>query len=102
LINHDRGENSGLQSFIRNFMAVIEFDAYRRGRLISKNELEWYSNCLAKAVTKAGAATQIGWNPGRPKLPMYVSGTLCKLPVDKHKGVSVRGALLHFVGVRVR
>lgn len=59
-------------------------------------------DCLAKAVTKAGAATQIGWNPGRPKLTMYVSGTLCKLPVDKQKGFSVTEALLHFVGVRVR
>jgi phytoene/squalene synthetase len=53
LISHDRGKDSGLQSFIRNFMAVLEFDAGRRGRLISQGELEWYSNCLAKAVTDA-------------------------------------------------
>ena len=53
LIRHDRGEYSKLQSFIRNFMAVIEFDAYRKGRLISQSELEWYSNCLAKSVTDA-------------------------------------------------
>ncbi|NIO72053.1 MAG: hypothetical protein GTO14_14525, partial [Anaerolineales bacterium] len=26
LISHDRGENSGLQSFIRNFLAILEFD----------------------------------------------------------------------------
>jgi phytoene/squalene synthetase len=51
LISHDRGENSGLQSFIRNMFAVIEFDAYRRGRLISQDELTWYSDCLAKSVT---------------------------------------------------
>ncbi len=53
LISHDRGENSGLQSFIRNFMAVLEFDAHRRGQLIRQNELEWYSNCLAMSVTDA-------------------------------------------------
>jgi phytoene/squalene synthetase len=51
LISRDRGENSGLQSFIRNFLAVIEFDAYRKGRLISQDELTWYSNCLGKSVT---------------------------------------------------
>jgi phytoene/squalene synthetase len=51
LISHDRGENSGLQSFIRNMFAIIEFDAYRRGRLISQAELTWYSDCLAKSVT---------------------------------------------------
>jgi phytoene/squalene synthetase len=51
LISHDRGENSGLQSFIRNMFALIEFDAYRRRRLISQEELTWYSDCLAKSVT---------------------------------------------------
>ncbi len=51
LISHDSGETGGLQSFIRNMMAVIEFDAYRKGQLISQRELTWYSNCLAKSVT---------------------------------------------------
>ena len=51
LISHDRGESSGLQSFIRNFLAVLEFDAYRKGRLISQSELTWYSDCLGKSVT---------------------------------------------------
>ena len=51
LINHDRGENSGLQSFIRNMFAIIEFDAYRKGRLINDGELTWYSENLAKSVT---------------------------------------------------
>jgi phytoene/squalene synthetase len=50
LIRHDRGENSGLESFIRNMFAVIEFDALRKGQLISQQELTWYSNCLGKAV----------------------------------------------------
>jgi len=51
LISHDRGENSLLQSYIRNFLAIIEFDAHRRGRLISQAELTWYSSCLGKATT---------------------------------------------------
>ncbi len=53
LVGHDRGADSGLQSFIRNFLAIIEFDAHRRGRLVSQAELMWYSNCLGKAVTDA-------------------------------------------------
>jgi phytoene/squalene synthetase len=53
LIGHDRGADSGLQSFIRNFLAIIEFDAHRRGRLVSQTELQWYSNRLGKAVTDA-------------------------------------------------
>jgi phytoene/squalene synthetase len=51
LISHDREENSGLQSFIRNMLAVIEFDAYRKGRPINQQELNWYTNCLGKSVT---------------------------------------------------
>ena len=53
LIRNDRVPRSGLQSFIRNFLAIIEFDAHRRGRLISREELEWYSACLGTAVTDA-------------------------------------------------
>lgn len=50
LISHDMGEDSGLQSFIRNMFAIIEFDAYRKGRLISQKELAWYSDCLGRSV----------------------------------------------------
>jgi phytoene/squalene synthetase len=53
LISHDRGENSGLRSFILNFLAIIEFDAHRWGQPISQRELTWYSDCLGKAVTDA-------------------------------------------------
>jgi phytoene/squalene synthetase len=53
LISHDRGESSGLKSFILNFLAIIEFDAERRGRLVSEHELAWYSDHLGKAVTDA-------------------------------------------------
>jgi phytoene/squalene synthetase len=51
LIHNDGGKSSGLQSFIRNFMAILEFDAHRRERLITEDELAWYSNTLGIAVT---------------------------------------------------
>ena len=51
LISHDQGEGSGLQSFIRNFLAVIEFDAHRKGRTITEDDLTWYSKSLGKSVT---------------------------------------------------
>lgn len=53
LISHDRAEYSRLQSFVRNFLAILEFDARRKGQLISQSELTWYSNCLGKSVTDA-------------------------------------------------
>lgn len=53
LIANDRGENSGLQSFIRNFLAVLEFDAHRKSRLINEDELAWYSGRLGKSITDA-------------------------------------------------
>lgn len=51
LIEHDMRENSKLQSFIRNMFAIVEFDAYRKGQFITGEQLEWYSNCLAKSTT---------------------------------------------------
>ncbi|MES0360908.1 MAG: squalene/phytoene synthase family protein [Anaerolineales bacterium] len=51
LISNDRGEDSGLQSFIRNMFAIIEFDATRMGRLVSTAEIDWYVNTLGKSVT---------------------------------------------------
>ncbi|MEW5986534.1 MAG: squalene/phytoene synthase family protein [Chloroflexota bacterium] len=53
LIGSDQGKNSGLQAYIRNMMAVMAFDAGRRGRLISQQELDNYSRWLAVAVTEA-------------------------------------------------
>ncbi|MFC2053576.1 squalene/phytoene synthase family protein [Chloroflexota bacterium] len=53
LIANDRGENSGLKSYIDNFMAILEFDAHRRDRTINQDELDWYSHTLAVAVTDA-------------------------------------------------
>ena len=51
LIHHDIGKNSRLRSFINNMFAIIEFDAYRKGRVINSSELAWYSNCLSQSVT---------------------------------------------------
>jgi hypothetical protein len=53
LIQRDTEENSGLQAYIRNMMAVMAFDADRRGQLISQRELNDYTHWLAVAVTEA-------------------------------------------------
>ncbi len=51
LIRHDREKNSGLQSYLRHMMMVMDFDAKRRGRVISQAELHEYTRALAIAVT---------------------------------------------------
>jgi phytoene/squalene synthetase len=51
LIRGDSSEHNGLHSFICNFLEVLEFDALRKGRLISEQELHWYSHLLGKSVT---------------------------------------------------
>jgi phytoene/squalene synthetase len=53
LVSNDSGKNSGLQSYLRNMMAVMKFDAERRGRGISDAELSEYSRALATSVTDA-------------------------------------------------
>ena len=53
LVHSDQEMNSGLQTYIRNMMAVMIFDTYRRGRLISHKELNEYTRWLATAVTEA-------------------------------------------------
>ncbi|MCC7451540.1 MAG: squalene/phytoene synthase family protein [Anaerolineae bacterium] len=53
LIRSDPSRNSGLQAYVRHMMAVMVFDANRRGRLISQVELTAYSRHLATAVTEA-------------------------------------------------
>lgn len=53
LIASDDAADSGLRSYIRNMMAVMAFDADRRGRLITERELANYALCLATAVTDA-------------------------------------------------
>jgi hypothetical protein len=53
LIRRDTDKSSGLQAYIRNMMAVMAFDADRRGRLISQRELNEHTRWLAVAVTEA-------------------------------------------------
>jgi len=53
LIRRDNEKNSGLQSYLRNMMAVMSFDAGRRGRLVTQIELNEYTRLLASAVTEA-------------------------------------------------
>ena len=53
LVCNDTERNSGLQSYLRNMMAVMVFDAQRRGNVISQAELSGYSRALAVAVTEA-------------------------------------------------
>lgn len=53
LVHNDDGRNPGLQSYLTNMMAVLEFDADREGRLISQAELDKYSRSLSVAVTDA-------------------------------------------------
>jgi hypothetical protein len=53
LIRNDSEENSGLRSYLTNMMAVMIFDAWRRGRTISNTELSDYTLSLATAVTDA-------------------------------------------------
>jgi hypothetical protein len=53
LIHAHQVENSGLQIYLNEMMAVMCFDAERQGRLISQSELDEYTRALATAVTEA-------------------------------------------------
>jgi phytoene/squalene synthetase len=53
MVQGDHETNSGLQSYLRNMMLVMDFDGRRRGRLISQAELNEYTRWLASAVTEA-------------------------------------------------
>jgi len=53
LVRSDEEKSSGLQSYLRNMMAVMAFDAERRGRVVSQSELNAYTRGLASAVTEA-------------------------------------------------
>lgn len=51
LIQGDDETDSGLRSYLHNMMQVMEFDARRRGGLITQTELNEYTRWLATAVT---------------------------------------------------
>jgi phytoene/squalene synthetase len=51
LISHERQGDGSLRSFIINMFAIIEFDAFRKGRSVSQDELGWYTASFARSVT---------------------------------------------------
>ncbi|HSB88550.1 MAG TPA: squalene/phytoene synthase family protein [Anaerolineales bacterium] len=50
LVRGDRPDHPGLRSYVDRMMAVMRFDAERRGRTIRSEELSWYSRSLSQAV----------------------------------------------------
>jgi len=64
LIRNDTEKNSGLHSYLFNMMAVMAFDAERRGRLILQGELDEYTRWLATAIT----------------VPVPIPARVCPLP----------------------
>lgn len=77
LVHQDPDTSSGLRSYLRNMMQVMEFDARRRGRLISQAELRDYTRWLATAVTEA---------------MHYFIGQNCFSPHDETRYLAVTGA----------
>jgi hypothetical protein len=53
LVNSDGQCAGGLRSYVDNMMAVMAFDARRRGQLVTEQELEGYTRHLSVAVTDA-------------------------------------------------
>ena len=77
LVDQDHEANSSLESYLHNMMQVMEFDARRRGRLISQAELNEYTRWLATAVTEA---------------MHYFIGHGCYAPHDDTRYLAVTGA----------
>jgi phytoene/squalene synthetase len=83
LIQQDHEHDSGLQIYLRNMMKVMEFDAGRRGRLISMAELDQYTRYLASAVTEA---------------MHYFIGHGCYSPQNESRYLAVTGAhIIHML-----
>ena len=77
LIRSDPQPYSGLRAYIDHMMAVMVFDANRRDRLISAQELADYSHNLAAAVTEA---------------LHYFIGHCCFAPTDSTRYLAVTAA----------
>lgn len=77
LVRQDREPQSGLQAYLRNMMAVMAFDAGRRGRVISQAELDEYTHNLSSAVTEA---------------MHYFIGHCCYSPHDEARYLAVSAA----------
>jgi phytoene/squalene synthetase len=77
LIRGDQRESGGLHTYISQMMAVMAFDAGRKGRPISQAELDEYTQGLAMAVTEA---------------LHYFIGHNCASPQDDGRYLAVMGA----------
>ncbi len=53
LVRRNPEPTGGLHTYLHNMMAVMAFDAGRRGRLVTQSELDRYTHLLASAVTEA-------------------------------------------------
>jgi len=51
LVRNQRGSPELLRSYVENFLAIIAFDTVRKGRPVSRRELDWYAATLGRAVT---------------------------------------------------
>lgn len=60
-----------LKSYMENFFDVIEFDAERKDRKITKKEFEWYTRTLSIAVTDGILYFIDGSHPYRQDTNMY-------------------------------
>ena len=65
LLQGPLGNEPGLRTYLNDMMAVMEFDMHRRGRRITRQELDGYSRRLATAVTEA-VYTFVGDDCGAP------------------------------------
>ena len=84
LVQGDQEPDSGLQSYIRHMMAVMAFDADRRGRLISSFELHNYTHWLAVSVTEA-LHHFIGHGCRAPQNELrYLAATGAHISVKRH------------------
>lgn len=77
LIQRDTDPGSGLHTYVQSMMAVMAFDADRRGRVVSQPELDDYTHSLAVAVTEA---------------LHYFIGHGCASPQDETRYLAATGA----------
>jgi phytoene/squalene synthetase len=75
LLSGWRDRHPGLPSYLENMMEVMEFDAGRRGRLITQSELDRYSLLLATAVMGA-IGYFIGHDCRYPETPDRLSAVI--------------------------
>ena len=73
LICKHRENGPGLRSYISKMMAILVFDANRRGSLISGEELKWYSEALGTSVIDA-ITFFVGNDRSYPRTDRYAAG----------------------------